>query len=227
MTENIDAMRDSILDATLPNVMFDGWTRAALLVGAEAAGHREVDVDLAFPRGPRDAIAYWFERGDRRMTEKLAAMDLAEMRIRDRIAAAVRARLEDLAPHKDSVRRALSFLARPGNADLAARGLWRAVDLMWREIGDEATDFSFYTKRVSLSAVYSSTILYWLEDESEDNNETWAFLDRRIEDAMRIPKVRANARKRRDRVIKGLKGAASACSALRRAFKPAASSAAG
>jgi ubiquinone biosynthesis protein COQ9 len=42
-----------------------------------------------------------------------------------------------------------------------------------------------------LGSVYSATVLYWLGDSSPDFTNTWAFLDRRIEDVMRFEKSKA------------------------------------
>ena len=116
------------------------------------------------------------------------------MRIRDRIATAVRTRLDLLAPHKEAVRRAVAFEALPGNAPRALKAVYHTVDAMWHAAGDTATDWNFYTKRALLAGVYTSTVLIWLGDQSEDCAETWAFLDRRIEDVMRIEKAKAKVR---------------------------------
>ena len=59
---------------------------------------------------------------------------------------------------------------------------------MWRLAGDTATDYNHYTKRLTLSAVYTSTLLAWLDDDSEGFADTAAFLDRRLDDVMRFEK---------------------------------------
>ncbi|MCA1748742.1 MAG: COQ9 family protein, partial [Sphingomonadales bacterium] len=80
----------------------------------------------------------------------------------------------------EALRRALAILVMPQNLALAARLSWRSADAMWRLAGDRSTDYNHYTKREILSAVYGSTILAWLEDDSEHEAETLAFLDRRL-----------------------------------------------
>lgn len=187
----MDALRDRILDAALPNVLFDGWTRKSLVDGARSAGMAGEDVDIAFPTGVRDAVAHWLARADAQMAEDMAAHGLDGLKIREKVALGVRLRLERAEPHREAVRRALSYLALPGNAGIGARSLYRTVDTIWRECGDTATDFNFYTKRGLLAAVFSSTLLYWLDDTSEGHADTWAFLDRRIGDVMKVPKMTA------------------------------------
>ena len=63
-------------------------------------------------------------------------------------------------------------------------------------------DFNFYTKRALLSGVYSATVLYWLNDNSEDFEKTWQFLDRRIDDVMQIEKFKAQMRE--NKLVSGL-----------------------
>src|SRR5262249_8142215 len=84
-----------------------------------------------------------------------------------------------------------AILALPQYALDGATCVYRTVDMVWRSIGDTSADFNFYTKRALLSGVYTSTMLYWFGDTSEDAEETWTFLDRRIADVMQIEKVKS------------------------------------
>jgi ubiquinone biosynthesis protein COQ9 len=125
------------------------------------------------------------------MLEEMEKLDGASMRVRDRIAAAVRFRIEVNLKHREAVRRGLSFLALPQNAELAARCAFDTVNAMWYAAGDPSADYNYYTKRALLAAVQGAAILYWLNDESENFGDTWSFLDRRIDDVMKIPKLQS------------------------------------
>lgn len=183
--------RDRIVVAALTHVPFDGWTRRALAAGVADAGLTPEWTRRAFPRGVTDAVDHFAEYTDRHMLAALAGRDLGALRVRERIVAAVRVRLELNAPHREAIRRLLSHLALPHNAGAAMRFTYRTVDAIWRAAGDEATDFNFYTKRGLLAAVYGSVVLFWLADRSEGQADTWAFLERRIADAMAVPKLQA------------------------------------
>ncbi len=189
-----EGLRDRVLDAVLFNAAFDGWgpsgVRAAVRDGAITAG----EAALAFPGGAPHMIEYHSLRADRRLVEELERRGVASLKIRERITLAIRVRLEQNAAHREAIRRALAILAMPLHAPLAARLLYRTVDAMWYATGDRSADFSFYTKRATLSAVYSATVLYWLNDRSEGSSATWAFLDRRIEDVMRFEKLKTQLR---------------------------------
>lgn len=187
------AVKDRLLDAALMHVAFDGWTDATF-----TAAITDADVDPALaralcPRGAVDLALAYHARGDALMLERLASADLSAMRFRDRIAAAVRYRLE-ASTDKEAVRRGTTLFALPQNAPDGARAIWGTCDAIWTALGDTSDDFNWYSKRATLSGVYSSTVLYWLGDDSEDHAATWEFLDRRIDNVMQIEKLKATVR---------------------------------
>lgn len=182
----LQARRDAILVAMLPDVAFDGWTPAAMRRGAEQAGFDPREAEAAFPDGPLQVVAHLADWANRQMAAKLAATDLSALKVRQRVTLAVRTRLEILTPHKEALRRAAAMLAMPNGLTLAPRLLYATVDAVWKAAGDQSNDYNFYTKRLLLSGVVSSTALYWLDDASEGHADTWAFLDRRIADVMRV-----------------------------------------
>lgn len=187
--------RADILAAALPHVAFDGWSLKVMREAAEAAGLDHGRMRLAFPDGVVDLVDYFCADGDRRMRERLAEKNLSKMKVRDRILLAVRTRIDVNAEHREAVRRAGTFMALPFHGALAARALYRTVDAMWRAVGDISTDFNFYTKRALLAGVYTATLLFWLGDETQGTKESWAFLDRRIGDVMRLEKAKARVQK--------------------------------
>lgn len=185
----------AILAAILPHVPFDGWSAKSLRAATADAGLEPALAKLAFPGGLADIIAFWSTEADAAMVAAYTQEDGEEMRFRERITFLVRARIGAIAEHREAVRRALTYLSQPQHGGRGLRCLYRTVDEMWYAAGDRATDFNFYTKRLTLAGVYSSTLLYWLDDASDDSEETWAFLDRRIAGVMRIPKRRENFRR--------------------------------
>lgn len=193
MPQYLHETRDAVLEAALPNVAFDGWSEGVL---REAIAEADVDpalAKLAFPNGVVDLAAEAHRRDDRSMMERMET-EGEVLRIREKIAKAVRIRLELAGEHEEAVRRAAALFALPQNAAEGVRLTWGTADAIWRAVGDTSTDYNWYTKRMTLSGVYSTTLLYWLGDASLDKEATWRFLDRRIEDVMRIEKVKAMAR---------------------------------
>jgi ubiquinone biosynthesis protein COQ9 len=180
--------RDRAIEGMLPHVPFDGWSKRALRAGVADAGLPPDEADLLFPLGTVDMIATFCDLADRRMED--AAKNLPETKVSARVRALVALRLEQNRPHKEAIRRALAVLALPGNARAAAGCTARTVDAIWHAAGDRSADFSWYTKRAILAAVYSTTLLYWLRDSSDDDAPTLAFLDRRLVGVGRIGRIR-------------------------------------
>lgn len=187
-------LRDRLADAVASEATFDGWTRSALATAGRSLGLPVGEADRLFPGGPIQVLTHLSERADRRTVEDMEKEGVTTLKIRDRIKGAVRIRLERHAGQRESVRRALSVLSLPFNAGLALKLLYRTVDAMWYAAGDTSTDFNFYTKRATLAGVYSSTLLYWLNDRSPGAEATWAFLDRRIDDVMKFEKLKGQIR---------------------------------
>ena len=195
-----DTRRDSLIEAILPDVPFDGWSRATIAAASRRLGMDEAEASALLPGGPRDAVAAFSRWADRKMLEALDEAPLDAMKVRERVATAVRARLAALEPHREAVRRALALLALPQNMALGARLLYDTVDAIWYAAGDTATDFNFYTKRGLLAGVLASTTLYWLDDRSPGAEATLGFLERRLGDVMRIPRLGARLREAADKL---------------------------
>ncbi len=192
-TPERSAERDAAIVAMLPLVGRDGWTMATLTA---AAGP---DADLLFPGGPADMVEAFCDLGDRWMEQDAAALPFDGLRTPDRVRAVIAARFARNRPYKDAVRRALGVLLMPGRAVLSAQCTARTVDAIWHAAGDTASDFSWYSKRAILAAVYGKTLLYWLQDGSTEDGATLAFLDRRLAGVGRIGRMRrrvAGLRKR-------------------------------
>ena len=188
-------LKTRILDAALPSIVFDGWTQATLEHAATSIGLSTVDVKRAFPHGVVDAVSYFSQRADETMLETLSRdYQLLSMKIRERIATAVMVRLRAQAENREAVRRAIGFYAMPWNSAAGLTALYATVDAMWRAAGDTSTDYNFYTKRLLLSGVLTSTVSVWLDDTSENFADTEAFLRRRIENVMQIEKAKASAK---------------------------------
>ncbi|WP_375397956.1 COQ9 family protein [uncultured Sphingomonas sp.] len=186
----LDEIRDALAPLVAANAAFDGWTATARDLAAGSAG---VDPDVA-ALALSDAAAMidaWFAAIDRDMLEAVPADRLATMKVREKITTLVEARLTLLAPDREALRRALAILALPPNLARAARLGWRAADAMWRAAGDNATDYNHYTKRATLGAIYAATIAVFLDDASEGQADTRAFLARRIDGLMRFEKAKA------------------------------------
>ncbi len=198
-----ETLKDRILLAALPHVAFDGWSMAALRAGAADAKLERQELLHAFPGGGRDAVAHFSDWADRQALKTLAAPGVSGLKTHEKVALGVRARLESMAPWREAARKATAWLATPRRAALSAQLLYQTCDRIWRAAGDKSTDFNFYTKRGLLSGVVVTTTLYWLEDKSEGSTASWAFLDRRIGEVLKLGGAIGMARKLTDKLDPG------------------------
>lgn len=179
----------AILQQALPEVPFDGWTDAVIDRAAVKCGLRPGEYVRIFPAGVIDALNAWAAQADANLRAQAATLDLSALKIRERIAALVKRRIEHHTANREALRSAMSFYLVPWHAVHGMRCLTRTVDLIWELAGDRSLDFNWYSKRMLLAGVYSSTLLYWLDDTSEQQQNSWSFLDRRIANVLQLGKM--------------------------------------
>ena len=178
--------KDRLLLAILPHVAFDGWGEEALRRGAEDLGMAAAAARELLPGGARGQVLAFADWADRAMLAGLAAGEPEGLGTTARVAHAVRLRFEALAPYEEAVRGGLRILALPSAGLSGLTSLHRTSDAIWNAVGDRSTDHNWYSKRLLLGGVISATTLYWLDDRSEGKQRTWAFLERRLRDVVRI-----------------------------------------
>lgn len=184
---------DTLLDAALPNVAFDGWSPATFREAVKDSGLSMAEAQSVAPRGAIDLAVAYHRRSDTAMVERLSMADLDGLRFRDKVATALRYRIEAM-DDREAVRRASALFSLPHNAPEGARLVWETADHVWTALGDTSRDFAWYTKRATLSGVWGATVLFWLGDDSEGAVDTLEFIDRRIEDVMQFEKLKASMR---------------------------------
>lgn len=198
-----DSMQNAgaqILAAALVHVPFDGWSDDTLAAALRDSGHAPVVGAALFPRGGVDMAAAYHRFGDAQLAEMMARQDPSNLRYRDRVAGAIRARLD--CADKEAVRKGAALFALPRYAPEGAALIWGTADAIWTALGDSSRDVNWYSKRVTLSAVYSAAVLYWLGDTSQNDQQTAEFIDRRIENVMQFEKIKAGFQK--NRIVSGL-----------------------
>ena len=185
MRRPVDPEVLKLMLAALPNVAFDGWSNSTFVAACREADISERKARLFCPRGALDLAIAFHKWGDDQFETAFTKKKISELKVREKIRKAVELRIK-LASDKEAVRRGIALFALPIYSFEGSRLIWGTSDLIWELIGDNSEDYNWYSKRAILSAVYASTVLYWLGDNSEGSEETWHFLDRRIEDVMKF-----------------------------------------
>ena len=189
MTENIQSIRDRIVEQMLPTVPETGWGWAETKLACARAGYQDSMAEAVFPGGMNDVVAHFSCWADRQMLDKLKNVSIEGMRVRDRVRTAIMTRFELLEPMKPVVRAGLGFWAVPTRVLQGQRVLWRTADRIWDWAGDTATDYNRQTKRALLCSILLGSSMVWIEDTTDDHSLTTQFVDRRIENVMEIGKA--------------------------------------
>ena len=187
-------IRKDLIRAMLTHVPFDGWTWEAMEQGAVDIGFEKkvsssyrmkIFKDL-FKNGSIDFIDVFSEIIDLEVKENYNLMEIKPERVPEKIKKIIMIRLNLCQKYKEAVRSSISITAIPANTKISFNMLYRTCNSMWRIVGDKSTDLSFYTRRITLATIYTSTLLFWLNDNSNQNVETEFFLDRRLGDISKI-----------------------------------------
>ena len=175
--------------------IFDGWSEEALEMAADQAGVDRDVARLAFKGksglSQMAMIEAWIATIDRAMADRLPPEKLRPMKVRERIRSLIEFRLDSVRGQEEALRRATAIMAMPQNAAAALKTAWTSADITWRLAGDTATDWNHYTKRTILAGIYGATLAAFVGDDSEDKEDTRAFLDRRIDGVMKFEKAKA------------------------------------
>lgn len=178
----------AVLDAAVARAPALGWNSRLVRAACEATGLSRGDEELLLPNGPRDLAALLSRRHDARALKALEATPAQTLKIRERIAAGVSARMEAGAADLEATKRCAAFLALPLNADLGLRLAWESADAIWRWAGDTATDENHYSKRAILSGILIPALtMRWFDGREPAE----AFVARRIENVMAFEKWKA------------------------------------
>ena len=183
-----DRMEQAVLDSAIERAPALGWNGRLVRAACEAQGLSRGDGELLLPNGARDLAALLWRRHDDQAMAALADIDPATLKIRERIARGVEARLEAAAVDGEAEKRVAGFMALPTNADLALTLTWATADRLWRWAGDSATDWNHYSKRAILSGILVPAMTLRLFNGKEAAD---AFVAARIENVMSFEKWKA------------------------------------
>lgn len=181
--------RDSIVSAFMNDAVFDGLSVKTLhnsFVHCHIPPEQSV---LLFPDGVVDVLAWHSLRADEILTHFAQHSDLKSLSIRKRIETLLMHRFEVMANEREAIRKGLHYLSLPHHVKASTTLLFRTVDTIWRIAGDTSTDMNYYTKRMILSGIYTATLPIWLSDKTPDLEHTRTFLQKRLNDALKLGKL--------------------------------------
>uniref|UniRef100_A0A2R8ZI93 Ubiquinone biosynthesis protein n=1 Tax=Pan paniscus TaxID=9597 RepID=A0A2R8ZI93_PANPA len=177
--ESEEQLQDRILTAALEFVPAHGWTAEAIAEGAQSLGLSSASASM-FGKDGSELILHFVTQCNTRLTRVL----------------------------EEEQKLALSILMLPHNIPSSLSLLTSMVDDMWHYAGDQSTDFNWYTRRAMLAAIYNTTELVMMQDSSPDFEDTWHFLENRVNDAMNMGHTAKQVKSTGEALVQGLMGAA-------------------
>tara|TARA_Y100000746_G_C15405991_1_gene408340 strand:+ start:65 stop:748 length:684 start_codon:yes stop_codon:yes gene_type:complete len=192
-----ESLENKIRRIVVRSVAFEGWSSSLIKAACSELGIDHNVSKTLFPRGIIDIALANHRDGDKKMIKILADTDFEGVKIRQKITFAIKSRLQIIENEKELVKKTMSFFSLPQNFLDGHQLIWGTSDIIWNFFEDDSSDYNYYTKRLILSGVYGSVVLFWLGDDSKDNSSTWEFLDRRIQNVMSFEsfksKMKANS----------------------------------
>uniref|UniRef100_A0A2K5NDG0 Ubiquinone biosynthesis protein n=1 Tax=Cercocebus atys TaxID=9531 RepID=A0A2K5NDG0_CERAT len=177
--ESEEQLQDRILTAALEFVPTHGWTAEAIAEGAQSLGLSSAAASM-FGKDGSELILHFVTECNARLTRLL----------------------------EEEQKLALSVLMLPHNIPSSLSLLTSMVDDMWHYAGDQSTDFNWYTRRAMLAGIYNTTELVMMQDSSPDFEDTWRFLENRINDAVNMGHTAKQVKSTGEALVQGLMGAA-------------------
>ncbi|MBC65250.1 MAG: COQ9 family protein [Rhodobacteraceae bacterium] len=185
---------NKFIEIALKHVPFEGWNEQVFEKTCLEANISIIQGKLLFPRSSTDLMLSFLKRDDEKLSSLIKKSDNVNQKYRNRISNAIFDRINLAQQNREAYRKALSLLALPHMAPDNAAMMWNLSDTIWIALNDSSTDINWYTKRITLGFVYSTSLIYWLGDESHELKKTKDFLERRIEDVMEFEKVKGKFR---------------------------------
>lgn len=182
------AVKESILEAALSYVPSHGWSTHAIVKGAQSVNYPNMTSGL-FPKGGIELLIFFHKHCNKKLADRLKLESSENNNVQDSATFARKAieiRLRMLIPYLQHWPQALGLMTLPPNVPASLAHVLTLADDICYYAGDRSVDFNWYTRRVGLASIYKATELYMLQDNSQDYEKTWKFLDRRVEEARKL-----------------------------------------
>jgi ubiquinone biosynthesis protein COQ9 len=189
LNDLINQEKSLILTKFLKEAAFEGWNKKNLLKSTQACGFSPNYALVLFPGGIAELTENFSNILNEKMTEEFLSQEQNNhLPVGQKIAKLIELKFKLYAPHHQAIQSLLQYNMLPQNFLSAQKLLWQTCDQIWYLAGDRSTDHNYYTKRSILAGIYSSSLLYWLSDESKDYLDTKDFIKRKIANVLQFGK---------------------------------------
>ncbi|MCT4635893.1 MAG: COQ9 family protein [Rickettsiales bacterium] len=192
LNDSIDQEKMLILTDFLKNAPFDRWSYSNLKKSAEDCGFSEGYTELLFPKGIKSLTEYFHQLMNKQMEEEYLKGPIPS-KISDKIAWLIELKLKAYSSYRLAIPSLMQYNLIPINICQSQKFIWQSCSRMWYLAGDNSTDYNHYTKRAILEYVYSTSLMFWLSDESPNYIDTKEFIAKKIKQVLGIGKWKESA----------------------------------
>lgn len=195
--------KEKILAEFLKICSFDGWSEEALSKAINICGIDEKFSQIIFENSCLGLAEFYCEFYNQKSAEKIAKIEnFSDQKIRDKIRFSLYARFEVESENQIALQRLMNFYFSPKNFTSVEMGLrpsaqgfaacYNISDFIWKNIGDQSTDFSFYSKRLILAKIIWRSLLVFVKEEPKNSGDSFPFprtkslIDSQIEKVMKF-----------------------------------------
>ena len=176
----------SILENAKKHIAKDGWSKDILkkLINNEV---NSSDLTYLFPNGYMDLLDLSLAELNLSLEKKIKKINIINFSISKRMKKILLLRLEIINDEKIFFKKTFNHLLLPQNNKNMKKNLYNSVDNMWYLAGDNSTDFSFYTKRMTLAAIYINALFILFNKDIDKANLN---IDQNLKRLSKIPKLK-------------------------------------
>ena len=147
------------------------------------------EIHLLFPQGNKDLLKYSLEQLNIELQKYCKSIDLIRLPLHKRIRRILLSKIAIMNKEKNFYKKIFLKSLLPNRTISLSKQLYKSIDQIWYLAGDTSVDFNFYTKRLILAGIYSRVVLFFFNNNNQ--NELENLLDLNLKRVAKIPELKS------------------------------------
>ena len=187
MDQNID--KNTLLEEFLASLNANRWTNSNYLSVVSKSAISDIIWNSNFPLDLKDLTIFFINKSLEKI--ELPTRDqFIEMNTQARLEIILLSYLNQFKDNKLIIKRLIKYFKSTESLTTSPESIYLISDKFWNLIEDTSVDFNFYTKRFILMSVIVPTILFWVEDDSDNSLNTNEYIKKCFNRSMKIGKIK-------------------------------------
>ena len=187
MDQNID--KNTLLEEFMASLNANRWTNSNYLSVVSKSAISDIIWNSNFPLDLKDLTIFFINKSLEKI--ELPTRDqFIEMNTQARLEIILLSYLNQFKDNKLIIKRLIKYFKSTESLTTSPESIYLISDKFWNLIDDTSVDFNFYTKRFILMSVIVPTILFWVEDDSDNSLNTNEYIKKCFNRSMKIGKIK-------------------------------------